>query len=603
MNKKRIICYLTVLALLWTMILSACAETLENSNDKEMEPDQVKDASSLLESHDAGTTNATVKVTYSQTDARSMLKMINDFRADKGVWIYQSNGEKITVGDLSPLAYDYTLESVAMRRAAELAVCYSHTRPDGTNCFSAFPENSGYTKKGENVSAGIQTAEQTFNDWKEDGAENYDGQAHRRSMLSGEFNAVGISHVRFNGIDFWVQIFGQPKTPNTSSTAAEDNDALVEIAIANDKAEVSEIRLPTQLTMRQGETDVCPVADVLIKLKDTWPEMSFHANVYPDWVLDKTDLATVSNGRITANAVGNGNLYTTVFRQGKTLPIRVVDKNTIPIRDISIFTERTTVQENKQLKLSVKYDPENTTESPSVKWRSSNPLVAAVNDGGIVTGKTVGSAVITATCENYMSEIKINVVEDPDAQCPSNRFGDLDKTRWYHEGVDYMLRNGYMQGTGQYSFEPYGTVTRGQLVTILYAMSGRPYVLRPSSFDDVSLLDWYGTPVAWAASNGIVAGYGNNKFGPNDNVTREQLVAILYKYTQFKKYDLTMKSTDLDDYPDCSSISNYAMIPMLWAVSNGVISGTDKGLEPTASANRAQVAVMMKAYHEHVVEK
>ena len=134
-------------------------------------------------------------------------------------------------------------------------------------------------------------------------------------------------------------------------------------------------------------------------------------------------------------------------------------------------------------------------------------------------------------------------------------------------------------------------------------MSGRPYVLRPSSFDDVSLLDWYGTPVAWAASNGIVAGYGNNKFGPNDNVTREQLVAILYKYTQFKKYDLTMKSTDLDDYPDCSSISNYAMIPMLWAVSNGVISGTDKGLEPTASANRAQVAVMMKAYHEHVVEK
>lgn len=331
--------------------------------------------------------------------------------------------------------------------------------------------------------------------------------------------------------------------------------------------------------------------------------MSFHATVYPNWVIDKGEIASIADGRITAGNVGSGTLYSTVFSQGKAIPIRVVDENTIPIRDISIHVDKTTVQENKTLNLTVQYDPSDATENPSVKWHSSNPLVATVNDNGVVTGRSVGSAVIKATCENYTAEIRINVVEDPDAQCPSNRFGDLDKTLWYHEGVDFMLRNGYMQGTGQFSFEPYGTVTRGQVVTILYAMSGKPYVLRSSSFRDVSRLDWFGAPVAWAAANGIVAGYGDHRFGPNDNVTREQLVAILYKYTQFKKYDLTMKSTGLDKYPDCASISNYAMIPMLWAVSNGVISGTDRGLEPTASANRAQVAVMMKAYHEHVVEK
>ena len=598
--KKRILSLSLALILLFSLMIPAVSANESEGNPPISNEETV---SVQLGIQDSAVTGATIEVTYSQSDARSMLKMINDFRADKDAWIYQSSGEKITVAGLSPLSYDYTLERIAMQRAAELAICYSHSRPDGTNCFTAFPANNGYRKKGENVSAGIHSAEQTFTDWKEDGASNYDGQAHRRSMLSGEFNAVGISHVRFNGIDYWVQIFGQTAQPNTSATKAEDNDALVKITVANERVSISEIRLPTQVTMKQGETASCPAADVLIKLKETWPEMSFHATVYPNWVIDKGEIASIADGRITAGNVGSGTLYSTVFSQGKAIPIRVVDENTIPIRDISIHVDKTTVQENKTLNLTVQYDPSDATENPSVKWHSSNPLVATVNDNGVVTGRSVGSAVIKATCENYTAEIRINVVEDPDAQCPSYLFEDLDKTLWYHEGVDFMLRNGYMQGTGQFSFEPYGTVTRGQVVTILYAMSGKPYVLRSSSFRDVSRLDWFGAPVAWAAANGIVAGYGDHRFGPNDNVTREQLVAILYKYTQFKKYDLTMKSTGLDKYPDCASISNYAMIPMLWAVSNGVISGTDRGLEPTASANRAQVAVMMKAYNEHVVEK
>ena len=600
--KKRILCLLLAMILMCSLMLSVSAENAGNAQN-DLPPAEAGETAVELVLHDSATTDASIEVTYNQTDARSMLKMINDFRADKNAWLYQSSGEKIAVGGLSPLIYDYTLEAVAMHRAAELAVCYSHTRPDGSNCFTAFPANSSYRKKGENVSAGIHTAEQTFNDWKEDGAANYDGQAHRRSMLSGEFNSVGISHVRFNGIDFWVQIFGQTAQPDRTATPALDQDTPAEITIANSSASVSEIRLPSQVTMKQGETADCPSGQVLVKLKDTWPELSFLAKVYPDWVLDKPELATLQNGKLTANAVGSGSLYATVFGQGKAVPIRVVDESTIPIRDISIHAERTTVQENKMLSLTLRYDPADTTEKPVVRWKSSNPVVATVNGNGVVTGRTVGTAVITASCENYTAEIRISVVEDPDAYCPSNRFGDLDKTLWYHEGVDYMLRNGYMQGTGQFSFDPYGAVTRGQIVTILYAMSGRPYVFRPSSFSDVSMRDWYGSSVAWAADSGIIAGYGDGRFGPNDNVTREQMVAILYQYTQFRKYDMTMKSTSLEQFPDYASVSNYAMIPMLWAASNGVISGTERGLEPTVSANRAQVAVMMKAYHEHVVEK
>ena len=259
--KKRILCLFLALILVGSLMISAAAETAAAEEPGDAE----------LALHEPMTTNAAIEVTYSQSDARSMLKMINDFRADKNAWLYQSGGGKITVGGLSPLTYDYTLEAVAMRRAAELAVCYSHTRPDGTNCFTAFPANSAYSKKGENVSAGIHTAEQTFNDWKEDGATDYDGQAHRRSMLSGEFNTVGISHVRFNGLDFWVQIFGQTAKPDQSATAAADKDAQVEISIVNSSASVSEIRLPSQMTLKQGETADCPSGQVLVKLKDTWP--------------------------------------------------------------------------------------------------------------------------------------------------------------------------------------------------------------------------------------------------------------------------------------------------------------------------------------------
>ena len=160
-----------------------------------------------------------------------------------------------------------------------------------------------------------------------------------------------------------------------------------------------------------------------------------------------------------------------------------------------------------------------------------------------------------------------------------------------------------MTGTGQYSFEPNGMMTRGQIVTILYAMSGKPYVLLPGTFKDVNRSDWYYTPVAWAASKGIVAGYGDGLFGPEDNVTREQLVAILYQYTKLCDYELTMQETSLESFSDYLSVSNYAIVPMLWAVSNGIISGTDKGLEPTAHATRAQVAVMIRSYCVNVAGK
>jgi uncharacterized protein YkwD len=127
-----------------------------------------------------------VDVTYGQTEARQMLDLINDFRTGSDAWCWDSDDtEKITYTDLNELEYDYELEKAAMQRAAELAVVFDHTRPDGTLCFTAFQGNA----RGENIAIGYSTAEKAFKGWQETD-ENYSGQGHRRNMLSSNFTAI-----------------------------------------------------------------------------------------------------------------------------------------------------------------------------------------------------------------------------------------------------------------------------------------------------------------------------------------------------------------------------------------------------------------------------
>mgnify|MGYP005805039819 CR=1 FL=1 len=147
-----------------------------------------------------------ITVTYGQTEARKMHQMINDFRTGDETWVWsEDDTTKITYKNLGTLQYDPALEEVAMQRAAEIAVYYSHTRPNGNDCYTAYP--SGYSAMGENIAWGQTSAEQVFIAWREDD-KNYAGQGHRRNMLSSDFNAVGIGHVTYNGIDYWTQEFG-----------------------------------------------------------------------------------------------------------------------------------------------------------------------------------------------------------------------------------------------------------------------------------------------------------------------------------------------------------------------------------------------------------
>jgi len=153
----------------------------------------------------------TMEVKYGQTEARKMLSMVNNFRASGAdAWAWNSGNTKKVQYYGDDLVYDYVLEKVAMKRAAEIAIKYSHTRPDGTDCYTAYPDAYENASKGENIAYGedgmFSKAEDVFTAWREDN-EDYYGQGHRRNMLNGEFRAIGIGHVVYNGMDFWVQEF------------------------------------------------------------------------------------------------------------------------------------------------------------------------------------------------------------------------------------------------------------------------------------------------------------------------------------------------------------------------------------------------------------
>lgn len=178
-------------------------------------------------------------------------------------------------------------------------------------------------------------------------------------------------------------------------------------------------------------------------------------------------------------------------------------------------------------------------------------------------------------------------------------FNDVVIGKWYSDAVKYVAEKGYMAGTKPNIFDLNGAVTRATIAQILYAAEGNPAVASSSTFNDVKTGKWYFDAVTWAASKGLVTGYGNGKFGPNDVVTREQLMMVLYKYTQMKRYDLST-SADLSKYSDRNKISKWAVQAVKWGVGHKVISGTNVGIEPKGSATRAQLAVILQAYDANV---
>ena len=180
----------------------------------------------------------------------------------------------------------------------------------------------------------------------------------------------------------------------------------------------------------------------------------------------------------------------------------------------------------------------------------------------------------------------------------ANPFTDVSEKDWFYGDVMFVYENGLMLGTSKTLFSPHGTATRGMMATILWRMEGSPAPKGKNSFTDVEAGKWYADAITWTAENGIFAGYGKDKFGPDDPITREQLAAIFYRYADYKGYDLTVKG-NLDKFKDADKITDYAKTAMQWAVGSSLVKGKSGNLlDPQGTATRAEIAAMLHRFIE-----
>lgn len=213
-----------------------------------------------------------------------------------------------------------------------------------------------------------------------------------------------------------------------------------------------------------------------------------------------------------------------------------------------------------------------------------------------VNGKSIG-AVESYTCSSLKIYDRITV-EFTDGTLP---FTDVRETDWFYDDVVFAYENGLFSGTTATTFSPYAPMTRAMLVTVLYRLEGEPAVTGRSGFSDVTIGSYYEAAVTWAADNGIVNGTSAVTFSPSENVTREQMAAILCRYAQYKQYG-TSASASLNAFSDAAAVSTYAKAPLSWAVSEKLVNGTDGKLLPRASATRAQVAAILHRFVENITK-
>ena len=251
-------------------------------------------------------------------------------------------------------------------------------------------------------------------------------------------------------------------------------------------------------------------------------------------------------------------------------------------------------------------------------------VTATANSGYHLDGWTVNGLIVDGTG----NQLKVTVTEDtriiaqfaedqkmqpvtpvapaspaePEEPEVTTAYADVAASDWYYDAVTYVTENGLMNGVGDDSFAPTTNITRGMMVTILYRLDGSPAVSASSTFADVAAGAYYSDAVAWASANGIVNGVTDTTFDPTANITREQLAAMLYRYAQFKGYDVSA-SEALTGYTDADSVSDYAVSAMQWAVGAGLVNGrTATTIAPQGTASRAEAAAMLMRFVENIAK-
>ena len=311
------------------------------------------------------------------------------------------------------------------------------------------------------------------------------------------------------------------------------------------------------------------------------------------WSSDKPDVATVdAAGKVTAVGAGTATITVTTADGNHTATCTVtVTRPYIPpanpnyritveaTQGGAVTADPTAAKAGTSVTLTPVPDRGYQVGSVAVTDRFGDPVaVTEQADGTYTFTMPNGQVTVTVTFEQ--------------APLP---FPDVTEGDWFYDAVRYAYENSLMDGVGDSLFAPNSETTRAQLVTILYRLAGEPEVSGTSGFSDVAAGTWYTDAVAWAAQNGIVNGVSDTEFAPGDDITREQLVTVLYRYAESKGYDVSA-SADLSGYPDAGQVQDYAQPAMAWAVAEGIVEGMDGTLNPAGNATRAQIATILMRF-------
>ena len=293
--------------------------------------------------------------------------------------------------------------------------------------------------------------------------------------------------------------------------------------------------------------------------------------------------------------------FTTNYLSGET--IQVVRGQSVPTYQITIgdmengtlTANPTSAKEGDTVTLTATPSAGYQLAGLTVTGEGGNPVSLTNTGHGTYTFPMPASAV---TALAAFAEIP-DQPEQPEQ--PTEPFTDVRESDWFYDAVVYAYENALMDGMGEGTFAPNATTTRAMVVTILYRLEGEPAVSGDLPFTDVEASTWYTDAILWAVQNGIVNGMNDTQFAPGNDLTREQLVTILYRYAQDKGYDVSA-SADLSGYPDAGQVQTYAQPAMAWAVAEGIVEGMDGNLAPAGNASRAQIATILMRFCEDVAK-
>lgn len=214
-----------------------------------------------------------------------------------------------------------------------------------------------------------------------------------------------------------------------------------------------------------------------------------------------------------------------------------------------------------------------------------------------LTNKYDFTSRVTRSFTLYAAWAEIEPDSEPTNPDAPNPFDDISKDDWYYEDVINVFEEGLFTGTDNNRFSPKANITRGMFVTVLYRLEGEPAVNRSIPFEDVSADSYYANAVIWAQQNGIIKGFSEKEFAPNKNITREQIAAMMFRFAQYKGYDVTQGGMQIREFDDFENISDYAIAAMTWAVNTGLMRGkTQTTINPQDNATRAEIAAIFSRF-------